>query len=84
MATDLPKYMREVLGFSFYDVGLYTSVPWFVAWIVANLSGILCDLLINRGFLTPVRARKIFTGICKCWQDLAKNVKKFTRRRDVE
>lgn len=68
MSTDLPKYMKEVVGFSAYDVGLYSSLPYLLLWIVSILAGFLCDFLINRKFLTVVQARKLFTALCKLQQ----------------
>lgn len=66
-SSDLPKYMQEVLGFSLYEVGLYTSLPYLVMWPVSVLSGIICDYLVNSGYMTVVQARKIFTAACKCY-----------------
>lgn len=61
MATDLPKYMKEVLGFSAADVGLYSSLPYLLMWIISIVSAYLCDYLINQKCVTRSVARKIFT-----------------------
>lgn len=65
MASDLPKYMKEVLGFPVHDVGLYSSLPYLLMWAVSIASGFLCDYLINSGYVTITTARKIFTGFGK-------------------
>lgn len=62
MASDLPKYMKEVLGFHIHEVGLYSSLPYLLMWIVSLTAGFLSDFLINNGYITITRARKIFTG----------------------
>lgn len=61
MAIDLPKYMKEVLGFSVHDVGLYSSLPYLLMWIVSLISAFLCDYLICKKYFTITVARKIFT-----------------------
>lgn len=63
MVTDLPKYMRDVLQFEVFEVGLYSSLPYIAMWIVSVTSGILCDYLIVNGIMTITFARKLFTAI---------------------
>lgn len=65
MVTDLPKYMADVLKVSIKDNGLYSSMPFFVMWIVSVSTGWLSDFLITRKCLTITAARKVFTGIGK-------------------
>lgn len=55
--------MREVLGFSVHDVGLYSSLPYLLMWVVSIGSGFLSDYLINNKILSITRARKVFTGL---------------------
>lgn len=64
MSSDLPKYMKDVLGFSVHDVGFYSSLPYFLRWIMSILSAFLCDFLINRNYVSITGARKIFTLAC--------------------
>ncbi|XP_031636923.1 sialin-like [Contarinia nasturtii] len=61
MSNDLPKYMKDVLGFSVYDVGFYSSLPYFIRWIMSIVSAFLCDFLINRNYISITQARKMFT-----------------------
>lgn len=63
MASDLPKYMKEVLGFSVHDVGLYSSLPYLLMWAVSVGSGFLSDYLTGHEYLSITQARKIFTGL---------------------
>lgn len=62
--SDLPKYMREVLRFSIDEVGLFSSLPFLLTWVVSIVSGFLCDHLINGRYLTTTQARKIFSALC--------------------
>lgn len=70
MASDLPKYMKEVLGFSVHEVGLYSSLPYLLMFVVSILSAFLCDSMINRNYLTITQTRKIFTAASMflCWR----------------
>lgn len=63
--THLPKYMKEVLGFSPHETGLYTSMSSLTMWMSSIALGIFCDYLIGRRYLKIVHARKLFAGICE-------------------
>ena len=65
LASDLPKYMKEVLGFSVADVGFYSSMPYLLMWIVSLVSGFISDHLISRKYVTVTQARKLFSALCK-------------------
>lgn len=65
LASDLPKYMKEVLGFSVADVGFYSSMPYLLMWIVSLSSGFICDHLISGQYITVTQARKLFAGLCE-------------------
>lgn len=66
MVNDLPKYMKEVLGFSVREVGIYASLPYLAMWIVSIACGIICDFVIKRECTTTTCARKWFSLIGKC------------------
>lgn len=68
MGSDLPKYMKEVLGFSVHDVGLYSSLPYLLMWIVSIAGGLICDWIIVRKFVTVTQARKIFATLGKLFE----------------
>ncbi|KAK4874653.1 hypothetical protein RN001_014013 [Aquatica leii] len=63
MISDLPKYMKSVLKFNVKQSGIWASIPYMVMWIVAMLSGWLCDHLIVKGYMKITFARKFFTSI---------------------
>lgn len=61
MSSNLPKYMREVIGFSVRDVGLYSSLPYVLMWIISLVSARICDYLIRHDYVSITQARKMFT-----------------------
>lgn len=61
MSSNLPKYMREVIGFSVREVGLYSSLPYVLMWIISLVSAKICDYLIGHDYVSTTQARKIFT-----------------------
>lgn len=63
MVSDLPKYMREVLGYPVYEVGIYSSLPYLLMFIVSLCSGYLSDYLIGNNKITIATARIVFTAI---------------------
>ncbi|KAF5285906.1 hypothetical protein FQA39_LY04367 [Lamprigera yunnana] len=63
MITDLPKYMKSVLKFNVTQSGIMSALPYLVMWIVAMLSGWLCDFLIVKRYMTITFARKFFTSL---------------------
>lgn len=63
MVTDLPKYMSDVLRFSIKDNGIYSSLPYFVMWVVSIITGILSDYLIVKQYIGITNARKFFTAV---------------------
>ena len=60
VSTYLPKYMKDVLGFPVYEIGLYTTLPNILMFIVSIFSAFLCDHLIVKNYVTITQARKIF------------------------
>lgn len=61
VAMDLPKYMKEILGFAVRDIGFYSSLTSLLSWTVSIGSGFLSDFLTHRKYMTTVQARKFFT-----------------------
>jgi len=70
LASDLPKYMKEVLGFSVADVGFYSSMPYLLMWIVSLSSGFICDHLISGQYITVTQARKLFAGLASVFPSI--------------
>lgn len=63
-AMDLPKYMKEIVGFSVRDIGFYSSATSLLGWTVSIFSGFLSDFLISKKYFSIVQARKFFTVLC--------------------
>ncbi len=57
MLTWLPSYLSASLGIDLLHSFLYTGVPWIVATLTDLTSGLLSDLLIQRGW-NASRVRK--------------------------
>lgn len=60
VGIDLPKYMKDVLGFPVYEIGLYTSLPNVLMWAISIFSAFLSDHLVCKNYVTITQARKIF------------------------
>lgn len=65
VGTYLPKYMKEVLGFSVRDIGFYISLPHVLKLIVSLTSGFVSDYLTSEQYLSTTQARKVFAAIGK-------------------
>lgn len=65
VAMDLPKYMKEIMGFPVRDIGFYSSLTSLLSWGVSICSGFLSDFLIVKKYMTTVQARKFFTVLCE-------------------
>ncbi|XP_031626509.1 putative inorganic phosphate cotransporter [Contarinia nasturtii] len=63
MSADLPKYLKDVLELKVKEIGLYSSMPFLLMWIVSLFSGFMSDYLVNRKLVTITQARKIFTTL---------------------
>ncbi|XP_050533315.1 putative inorganic phosphate cotransporter [Daktulosphaira vitifoliae] len=63
MITDLPKYMKSVLGFSVAQNGLLSGLPYILMWLVAIGSGFMVDSLIASKRYSITLIRKIFVTI---------------------
>ncbi|XP_050310973.1 sialin-like [Anthonomus grandis grandis] len=63
MTTDLPKYMKGVLGYNVQKNGQMSSVPYIAMYIVSMGSGWLCDWIIKKNYISVTNARKLFTTI---------------------
>ncbi|XP_070496442.1 putative inorganic phosphate cotransporter isoform X2 [Chironomus tepperi] len=63
MATDLPKYMSDVLQFPIKENGLYSSLPYAFMWISSISMGFVCDWMINRKMMNVTNSRKLYTTI---------------------
>ncbi|CRK93649.1 CLUMA_CG007178, isoform A [Clunio marinus] len=63
MATDLPKYMSDVLRFSIKENGFYSSLPYASMWVASIAMGFWSDWMIVRNIISITNARKFFTTV---------------------
>jgi MFS transporter, ACS family, solute carrier family 17 (sodium-dependent inorganic phosphate cotransporter), member 5 len=61
--TVVPEYMNEVLMFSIEENGVFSALPHVASFIVVMATGSLADVIIGKGYLKRVNARKLFHGI---------------------
>ena len=63
LASDLPKYMKEVLGFSVDEIGLYSSLPYLLMFLMSLFFGFVSDHLISGHYVTITQARKFISSL---------------------
>ena len=61
--TQLPTFMKEVLKFDIKSNGLFSSLPYIVAYLVVVLSSLTSDKIIESNKISRTNVRKIFNGI---------------------
>ncbi|XP_045591544.1 sialin [Procambarus clarkii] len=61
--TQLPTYMKNVLGFSIRKNGLLSGLPFLSRYVGAVISSSSGDWLVGRGYLTILNARRIYSAI---------------------
>ncbi|CAD5217471.1 unnamed protein product [Bursaphelenchus okinawaensis] len=59
MATSLPLYMNDVLGYDLTSMGFISSIPYILYFVCINLGGIMADSLRNSGRLSTVNTRRL-------------------------
>ncbi|XP_053691856.1 sialin-like [Sabethes cyaneus] len=63
IVTDLPKYMKSVLGVSVKDNGLLSYFPFLCMWIFSIVTGWICDIQIRKKCVSTSTARKLWTTV---------------------
>jgi ACS family sodium-dependent inorganic phosphate cotransporter len=63
MATDLPKYMSDVLRFPIKQNGLYSSLPYLAMWLVSIGLGFVSDWMISNKYINITNSRKLWTTV---------------------
>ncbi|XP_037957583.1 putative inorganic phosphate cotransporter [Teleopsis dalmanni] len=61
IATDLPKYLNDVIQMPIEKNGFYSSLPFGVMWICSVFSGFLSDVIIKNGAVNITTIRKFNT-----------------------
>ncbi|XP_038051386.1 sialin-like [Patiria miniata] len=62
LLTNLPTYLKVVLGFDLSQSGFLAAVPYLVFWCIAITGGQIADFLRMSGTLTTTTTRKVFTS----------------------
>ncbi|XP_065326517.1 sialin-like [Pelmatolapia mariae] len=63
LLTSLPTYMNVILHFDLQSNGFLSSLPYLGSWLMAWLSGVMADALIERRVFSVTVVRKIFTFV---------------------
>lgn len=83
MATSLPLFMNDVLGFDLTSLGFISAIPYITYFLFINIGGIAADKLRNAGVLSTISTRRlamiialgsqavflIASGYCGCGQE---------------
>ena len=64
--TWVPSYLVMERGFSILKMGFYASLPFFTAFIVQPLAGLLSDWLLKRGFSLTAARKGVLVGAQLC------------------
>lgn len=64
--TWVPSYLVMERGFSVLKMGIYASLPFFVAFITQPMMGYLSDWLIKKGFNNTVARKGVLVGAQAC------------------
>ncbi|KAJ8978079.1 hypothetical protein NQ317_000638 [Molorchus minor] len=60
---ELPKYMKEVLHLSVESNAAFSFMPFFCLWISSIIFAFLADVLTNKGWLSVLNCRRIYTTV---------------------
>lgn len=63
LLTEMPSYMKSVLGLDIKKNALLSSLPYLVMWLLSFTFSPISDFLINRQYLSRVTCRKLFNTI---------------------
>ncbi|XP_058823150.1 putative inorganic phosphate cotransporter isoform X2 [Topomyia yanbarensis] len=63
LLTEMPTYMKNVLGLDIKSNALLSSLPYLVMWILSLVFSPISDFLINQNYLSRVTSRKLFNSI---------------------
>ncbi|XP_058452668.1 putative inorganic phosphate cotransporter isoform X2 [Malaya genurostris] len=63
LLTEMPTYMKNVLGLNIKSNALLSSLPYLVMWILSFVFSPISDFLINQNYLSRVTSRKLFNSI---------------------
>ncbi|KHN71025.1 putative transporter C38C10.2 [Toxocara canis] len=83
MATGLPLFMNDVLGFDLTSMGFLSAIPYLVYFLAINIAGFIADSVRNAGWMSTINVRRaamvialgsqaiflVACGFCGCGQE---------------
>ncbi|XP_033121660.1 sialin-like [Anneissia japonica] len=63
MLTNLPSYMKNILGFDITRSGYLSAVPYIANWLIIVSGGQIADYLRSHGYLSTTNTRKLFNSL---------------------
>jgi ACS family sodium-dependent inorganic phosphate cotransporter-like MFS transporter 5 len=63
LLTEMPSYMKGVLGFNIKENALLSALPYFVMMILSFILSPIADCLTNKKVISVVTSRKLFNSI---------------------
>ncbi|XP_071498953.1 putative inorganic phosphate cotransporter [Diadema antillarum] len=61
--TNLPLYLKHVIGFDIMAVGFLSSLPYLCHWLMLQISSHVSDSLIGRKLLSRTATRKLMVDV---------------------
>ncbi|XP_072382754.1 putative inorganic phosphate cotransporter [Diabrotica undecimpunctata] len=63
LLTEIPSFMKSVMKYSIAKGSVLAALPYFIMWLTSLFLGPLADFIIDRGYVSLIRSRKIFNSI---------------------
>lgn len=63
LLTNLPSYMKNILGFNLSENGLFSALPYLALWMMGVASGYVSDSIRKRHLMTTTNVRKMFNTL---------------------
>ncbi|XP_071942007.1 sialin-like [Antedon mediterranea] len=63
MLTNLPAYMKNILGFDITKTGYLSAVPYLFNWLIIITGGLVADYLRFNRILSTTNTRKLFNTL---------------------
>ncbi|KAB0802067.1 hypothetical protein PPYR_04253 [Photinus pyralis] len=61
--TNLPLYIKDVLKFNVIENGVFNAIAYAALWIFASVAAVVCDMTINRNWMSVMVSRRVFAFI---------------------
>ncbi|CAG0913240.1 unnamed protein product [Notodromas monacha] len=63
LLTQLPSYVKNVLGFDVQQSGFISSLPYLCLYVVSIFGGLAADAIRAKGLLSTTATRKLYTAL---------------------